>query len=830
MAPGRSDQFDDEPDEPVVSQASEPPTHPLPAMQGPFEESIVESIEEPREPADTKFDNANPKERWMRTLERDDWNGSYNFQWRNKSSRRYHPLWKLMAQIVFGIHLLQNQLAKSDDEVLKILQVHLNEIDMFIVRTTEDFETAAADIKERVSLLKLPLQHTGMFDRMLDDRHFRASIIRGNESIYKIVDRSARAMNDLLVDVNNGLEATSVLAKFLEQLGDDWHGNDETLLEVYTSMCGNAEGWFMAFKELEKAGNGLGVLLVQLGSLVNEMSKRVGVASRRSIFSHRSGSDGNASPWSQSSPPQSRGTRTPSYDKPLPQKPDQQDSAVQNAHPVRRDSIPLEKRFENPRKQPQPPERISSAQQPGQELAPSPQRNTKELVEFFRPNALVRGPGHAQREPPKTAPERAATRDALETGHESDTPTAKPKRKPSKLRKKSHDMLRKVSQRKAQVPPTIATATSPTIAPDSAYSSGSDYAQMQAIARASAESSAQLKNPASPPAANKLASPFQPSSVQSTNRNSTSATPIALHPANTTNNTTAQTSRAVSHAEAPAPASSNQDSNISNKPPSNSSRPSTPTPTSQPAQANQPDRSATSSPSPSQPYPTRTSSVRVPPNHPIMTPPSPHVTASAIASPQTTRPATPSTPRLALFPRPSTPRRTVSQDSTSGVATTPRHEKATVGGSALRKEVGKDSPGKMNAREESGTKQTQFDDTLFGSMTATAEPGSRAVFQEGGASANGSGDRGGTSPVIGSRKDRSGIVSKNGGNASRDAEKSATNGYETPSPKDAGHMRKRGSLSSIKRIFSRRKKEEVVGGGYGTVGRGIGLDEVAEGV
>ncbi|KAH7036410.1 hypothetical protein B0J12DRAFT_744323 [Macrophomina phaseolina] len=270
------DEYDDAP---ALDRA---PVHPIACMQGAFEESIIEAEEAEQEKVKPKRPGG-AKARRQRMLEEEDYNESYNAQWRKKPSAKFHPLWKLVAQISFGVHLLNQQLAKSDEEVSRILKTHVQEVDQFLEKTTEDFELALADIQERINHLKLPLEHVNIFDIMLDDRQFRTSIIEGNEKIEKIVERTARAMNDSLVDVEKGIEATVELSRYLDRIGDSWAEGDEELMGIYMAMCGNSEGWLECLRNLQAKGNELGVALVQLGSILNEMTKRAGVASRRSI-------------------------------------------------------------------------------------------------------------------------------------------------------------------------------------------------------------------------------------------------------------------------------------------------------------------------------------------------------------------------------------------------------------------------------------------------------------------------------------------------------------------------------------------------------------------
>lgn len=277
---------DDDDDELLVQDGAESPrnapTHPVPSMQGPFEESIVESELLDANAAVPAAPKLSAKARHERLLSNKNYNTSYSAKWRAQPKAKWHPLSKTIAQIAFGVHLLHQQLAKSDEEVVKILQRHVDEVDNFIQNTDEDFDSALADIQERINYLKLPLEHVKIFDIMLDDRQFRNQIIDGNEKIEQIVQRTANLMNDLLTDVHKGVEATTDMALYLDKIADNWPG-DESSLSIFNTMQANAEGWTDCFQSLQMKGNSLGVALVQLGSILNEMSKRAGVASRRSV-------------------------------------------------------------------------------------------------------------------------------------------------------------------------------------------------------------------------------------------------------------------------------------------------------------------------------------------------------------------------------------------------------------------------------------------------------------------------------------------------------------------------------------------------------------------
>ena len=262
-----------------------PPVHPVPTMQGAFEESMNETMNDDEPEVPDRYSKADSATRRRMLLEQQEYERTVAGRWKQKPGEKFHPLWKLVAQISFGMHLLQQGLAKSDDEVLKILQTHVDEVDGFLERTTEDFDLAQNDINERIRYLKLPLEHGQVFDQMLADRPFRVAIVEGNEKIEHIIDRTAAAMNDALKDVQKGLDATRELAKYMTRVDKQWEDRTEEHDSVYLAMIGNTEGWTRAFLTLQSKGEHLRKALVQLGTIVAEMQRRAGAASRRNLAS-----------------------------------------------------------------------------------------------------------------------------------------------------------------------------------------------------------------------------------------------------------------------------------------------------------------------------------------------------------------------------------------------------------------------------------------------------------------------------------------------------------------------------------------------------------------
>jgi hypothetical protein len=269
-------------DEPGQEVLVRPPAHPVPSLQGPFEESMVESVNEAAE-NDIPIDALT-----RRTLLLDSayYQRLVAGRWKQKPGERYHPLWKLVAQMSFGLHLLARNLAKSEDEVMKILQAHVDDIDGFLERTAEDFDLAQDDMQERLRCLRLPLQHGEVFDRMLEEKAFRTSILEGNEKIEHIVRRTKRSLKDALKDVQKGFDATNVLDKYLSSLTSTWERESSEHEAVLVAMLGNVEGWRRAFMELHLQGNKLAGTLKKLTEVVGEMERRAAAASRTVVVSN----------------------------------------------------------------------------------------------------------------------------------------------------------------------------------------------------------------------------------------------------------------------------------------------------------------------------------------------------------------------------------------------------------------------------------------------------------------------------------------------------------------------------------------------------------------
>lgn len=145
-----------------------PPVHPVHSLQGAFEESYFESTRDSiLLGGDYEFD---PEMRRRQLLEAECYEDGWVTKWKPRRGAKYHPYLKLIAQITFGMHLLEQEQAKSNAEVVKILQHHVDDIDSFLEQTWGDFEMANKDIEERIRFLKMPMNHAEVFEMMLDEK------------------------------------------------------------------------------------------------------------------------------------------------------------------------------------------------------------------------------------------------------------------------------------------------------------------------------------------------------------------------------------------------------------------------------------------------------------------------------------------------------------------------------------------------------------------------------------------------------------------------------------------------------------------------------------
>ncbi|KAL5040906.1 hypothetical protein BDW71DRAFT_192894 [Aspergillus fruticulosus] len=258
------------------------PKHPIQQLQSPFEESIHEALH--GETRDWVVD-LDAQSRRRELLENAEYERLCGRKWRQRADERYHPFWKLTAQMSFGLHLLAQGTAKSNAAVVDILQVHVDEMDGFISRTTEDFLIIQLDLRTRIQYLSLPLENLDHFDEMLADRSFRFAMVDYNAKIELAIERFTLAIGDSLRDLQKGREAVGALWHYLGRSAKESAPLPGSLTAIYDSMLANTEGWNSALCRLRRTGIALQYAITQLSRAVTELQRRVGAASRREVMS-----------------------------------------------------------------------------------------------------------------------------------------------------------------------------------------------------------------------------------------------------------------------------------------------------------------------------------------------------------------------------------------------------------------------------------------------------------------------------------------------------------------------------------------------------------------
>lgn len=129
------------------------------------------------------------------------------------------------------------------------------------------------------------MEHVSEFDRLLEDRAYRAQLLDGNVTIERTITRMSTMLNDYLTDMSIFRDANHGLDLYLLDIGVDWTYHNEDVGKIYSAMCGNTGGWAQFLQSLVAKAEKLGVVLVQVSSYCNEIEKRCGAASRRSLVS-----------------------------------------------------------------------------------------------------------------------------------------------------------------------------------------------------------------------------------------------------------------------------------------------------------------------------------------------------------------------------------------------------------------------------------------------------------------------------------------------------------------------------------------------------------------
>lgn len=167
--------------------------------------------------------------------------------------------------------------------MIKILQVHVAELDGFIENTTEDIVIAFSDIEERLIHLRLPLGNIPVFTDMLADETFRQTVIRDYDRIQHIIQRSAMAMDDHAKDIEKGLQSVRILGMYLLEIREDWNDQAGSFDAVYTAMAGNVDGWEREFKRLKRKVYKLAKSLSMLHQVAFEIQRLVDIVNKNSI-------------------------------------------------------------------------------------------------------------------------------------------------------------------------------------------------------------------------------------------------------------------------------------------------------------------------------------------------------------------------------------------------------------------------------------------------------------------------------------------------------------------------------------------------------------------
>ncbi|KAF9701944.1 hypothetical protein EKO04_000800 [Ascochyta lentis] len=308
-------------DEPIMTATF--PIHPLPSMQAAFEESMLDATGETGfVPFKTPGRGVKTRQQLLcREADADEpsWNYTYSCHWRHHPKGNFHPLLKTITQIVFGVHLLHQRLEKSTADVADILLKHVNELDSFLQRANEDVEQSLKDMLFRHKCLRVPMEHVNEFDRLLDDRAYRSSLLDGNITIERTINRMSQLLNDYLVDISIYRDANHELELYLRDIGNEWAYHNEDVGRIYSAMCGNTGGWAQFLQSLVTKAERLGAVLVQVSSYCNEIEKRCGAASRRSLIATTSSSRNSSK--SNLRDNGRRSSRKGSQNKPLPTPP-----------------------------------------------------------------------------------------------------------------------------------------------------------------------------------------------------------------------------------------------------------------------------------------------------------------------------------------------------------------------------------------------------------------------------------------------------------------------------------------------------------------------------
>ncbi|KMQ41548.1 hypothetical protein HL42_7772 [Trichophyton rubrum] len=250
------------------------PTHPIAHLQGPFEESILESIHGFNQRVLSPPDAVTRRKQLLQSPK---YQRSCSGKWQQRAGERYHPLWKIMAQVSFGIHLLATGSARSELESVQILRVHVAEIDGFVRRTMEDYQLAHEDLTARFDLLAVPLANLDVLDSMLGDESFKLFLIDCISKINHVVRRSEIALQDSLKDLRKAAIAVRTVKDYLNIIPQHQHTWSPSFGGVYADMFQRVGLWLTSLSNLQAQGVRLVEFLVNLSSSISRLRLRIGL-------------------------------------------------------------------------------------------------------------------------------------------------------------------------------------------------------------------------------------------------------------------------------------------------------------------------------------------------------------------------------------------------------------------------------------------------------------------------------------------------------------------------------------------------------------------------
>ncbi|VUC35831.1 unnamed protein product [Clonostachys rosea] len=267
-------QINQAPDDPPI------PEHPIQSMQNAFAESLLESTRGgPSKPKLREFDAGQRHEHLMEQEKEDPPQGTL---WRYRPGQQQHEILKLVSQIAFGVYLLLNGMANDNNQVINILQGHIDEVDEFLEVTLEDLSHSITDLKSRIDHLKLPLANIKVFEEMLENRSYRVELLEGNEKLEHIIARSSVMIKQWDDDVDAGLQCTTSFTEWLNSLKESiWQNDSEDIVDIFHAMRGNGDGWLNAFDEMNTRVQDINNLVAELSGLTAEMEKKAGEVSRK---------------------------------------------------------------------------------------------------------------------------------------------------------------------------------------------------------------------------------------------------------------------------------------------------------------------------------------------------------------------------------------------------------------------------------------------------------------------------------------------------------------------------------------------------------------------